>query len=177
MIRMITVLVPLALVAGNILATSSMTYISHINYPGGDALSRLHSVVRASTGRSSIDLPILRCSTTPSLASVFIDNLAAQTGASIFLQECSLPIGRFGTSPPLQGCEWSYHKNETSSTSFTHGILEPQEISEDKGGRSRSLASISAFDGVRFIKRDQSRGLSRWIPSIETEDVLQIVEY
>lgn len=111
-----------------------------------------------------------------SQASVYIDNMAAQTGASLFLQECSPPIGRFGTSPPRR-CDWTYYKNDTSSVTFSHGILEASEIKENKGGQSIRLEKVQGLERVRLIRNEQADAWMRWIPRISMMDLLWIVEF
>ncbi|KAF8313646.1 Alg9-like mannosyltransferase, partial [Clavulina sp. PMI_390] len=80
MLRRLLALGLVGLIALNVCATAFLTYVSSANYPGGEAMTRLHEVIHKTQ------------------ASIFIDDLAAQSGASLFTQECAPPYA-FGLSP------------------------------------------------------------------------------
>lgn len=92
-----------------------------------------------------------------------ISNLAAQTGASLFLQTRSPPEGRnLGVPPPLQEQHWVYNKTEnlnpksiTAAKDITHVIAECH--SGDMSG-----VSGTGFPVEHWKQVDVIRGFQRW---------------
>jgi len=146
------------ILAVNSAMTALLVSVSHMNYPGGEAMATLHAIV---------DVP---------KAVVFIDNLAAQSGASLFMQECAEPFGRFGIPPPA-GCRWKYFKtwSDNYSSLITHSILEP---SSDKG--RNVLQIIQSVDRVGLRKQmshvDGWLGWLGWLPTMTMKDALWVIE-
>ncbi|KAH6913509.1 alpha-1,6-mannosyltransferase subunit [Coprinopsis sp. MPI-PUGE-AT-0042] len=115
-----------AIVCGCLLAnfafTAIATWISSTNYPGGDAMQRLHALYPAS---QSIH--------------VHISNLAAQTGASLFHQDNAPPYHPAMAAP--LAASWTYNKTEglqmddlmSPRSPFTHLIVEslPAQLHPD----------------------------------------------
>ncbi|KAF8805435.1 alpha-1,6-mannosyltransferase subunit [Phlegmacium glaucopus] len=107
-------LAPLALIVGNLFATILLTQASMANYPGGQALAIFHQSFQHNTHPQP---------------HVHISNLAAQSGASLFLQLHSSP---HYLHQPLSNTnnEWIYNKTENltipslCSSSITHLISE-----------------------------------------------------
>jgi len=107
--QILTVMLVTGVIVLNIFATTAITVASALNYPGGQALASLQPSSRAVHTNST----------------VFIDDLAAQTGASLFLQT---------SSPPFVSCDhealahsakpWAYHKILSESTVYSHAIVE-----------------------------------------------------
>lgn len=84
---------------------------------------------------------------------VHIDNYAAQTGASLFLQVHTPPHLAF--LRPLAQDGWVYNKTEnlsardvTSARHFTHVITEAQVAYADLGWQA--VEGVEAFDGIRI---------------------------
>ncbi|KAK0469529.1 glycosyltransferase family 22 protein [Desarmillaria tabescens] len=101
------------LILMNLVITFAHTSASVANYPGGEALSLFNRRYQ------HLRVP----------PHVHISNLAAQTGASLFLQEHSPPYLSVVKDKP-----WTYNKTEnltlqdlTLSRSITHLIMEPTE--------------------------------------------------
>lgn len=84
--RLLSVVLVASLLA-SFAASMGLLYISTLNYPGGAALSRLHEIADHSVGPGS----------------VYMDNLACQTGVTHFLEQDA----RSG---------WSYDKTEDETT-------------------------------------------------------------
>ena len=137
LISRIFLLTPLALIIGNVFATILLTRASLENYPGGQALAIFHqSISNNNTRKQSIFLsyismwyPHLRLLAPPH---IHISNLAAQSGASLFLQLHSSPH-YYHQSLSTTHDEWNYNKTENlpisalcslSSPVFTHLISE-----------------------------------------------------
>jgi hypothetical protein len=91
----------------NLVFTITATYVSTLNYPGGQALHSLH------LGPTTIGG-----------ASIYIDNLAAQTGASLFLQSGSPPFTNCPNDGLAHQLRWTYDKQARNHTDFTHVIVE-----------------------------------------------------
>ncbi|KIO25047.1 glycosyltransferase family 22 protein [Tulasnella calospora MUT 4182] len=151
-------LAALALVGGilaNVAVTSLLTIASEANYPGGVALSRLNNRFMDIKG-----------------AKVYIDNLAAQSGASLFVQEHSEPYSVFTGG---SGLNWIYDKteNRTDFTDFNFVMAEPQRrsslLAADKpfaGSNQRwsAVEVVQAFDGFpvrRLVNWFKSGGWRR----------------
>lgn len=104
-------------------------------------------------------------------ARIFIDDLAAQSGASLFTQECAEPLGRFGVRAP-DGCVWTYTKLEPNDTlTITHSIREP---GTHKGGVV--LSRIEGIERVGFA--GASAGGPSWqkyMPVVQRKDALWII--
>ncbi|KDQ52640.1 glycosyltransferase family 22 protein [Jaapia argillacea MUCL 33604] len=97
-----------SLISINFILTSLLTLSSISNYPGGEALRTFNEIYKAETS-----------------VNVYITNLAAQTGSSLFLQSYSPP--HFSSSPPLlSNKNWTYTKAPSlaSPNDYTHLILE-----------------------------------------------------
>ncbi|KAG8932294.1 dolichyl-P-Man:Man(7)GlcNAc(2)-PP-dolichol alpha-1,6-mannosyltransferase [Tulasnella sp. 418] len=135
----------------NALVTALMTSASAWNYPGGTALSELHKLFP--------DVP---------KANIYIDNLAAQTGASMFLQENSPPFGDLEPGSK----SWTYVKTENLKNfeGFSH------VISEDRHSPGLQewvvVKGIDAFGGGMGLG-DITKGR---MPSVKLETKLWIME-
>jgi alpha-1,6-mannosyltransferase len=74
-------LLSLCLVASTIAsfaASTALLYISILNYPGGEALTRLHDIAPATTADAT---------TSTTFIHIYMDNLACQTGVTRFLEK------------------------------------------------------------------------------------------
>ncbi|KAF9778964.1 glycosyltransferase family 22 protein [Thelephora terrestris] len=151
------------------------THTSLGNYPGGVALVRFNEYYK--------DVDNVH---------VHISNLAAQTGASLFLQTHSTPHHPSLPSPSL-GMNWTYNKTENLATyspsRFTHLITEASE-SIPRGWRK--VECIEGFDkwslmpdvllnskgnmGTVDLDLGTLLRVSRKILTIETSNKLCIVE-
>ncbi|KAF8754394.1 Alg9-like mannosyltransferase family [Rhizoctonia solani] len=122
-LRVLGRLAVFGLVGCNITATLLLTAISRTNYPGGHALALINSLPPSSSN---------------SRTSVWIDNLAAQTGASLFTQAHSPPYFNNNNDP-----------NPVSYDDFTYLVVEDP-----------SAHPIEKWDFV-----GASKGFRRWILS------------
>jgi len=138
----------------NLLFTVAATYVSMLNYPGGEALHTLHV------------LPPLNAAGD---LSVHIDNNAAQTGASLFLQSSSPPFTRCTLDKSGGPQKWTYDKLadiESVKSNFTHVLVEdassylhPEMI------ESLSLGHISLVRPGNLVHQvDNARKIGSWIP-------------
>ncbi|PIL35310.1 hypothetical protein GSI_02035 [Ganoderma sinense ZZ0214-1] len=144
----------LGLLAANAAATLLFAQASAANYPGGTALHRFNEQFAADPH-----------------VHVHISNLAAQTGASLFLHRNAPPFHPAIGESPLPGADWVYDKTEnlsladlTSARNVTHAIAEVDEFEfelelkkgEGKGDRDSSadawtqVARVTGFDGWWF---------------------------
>ncbi|ELU40128.1 alg9-like mannosyltransferase family domain-containing protein [Rhizoctonia solani AG-1 IA] len=113
-LRVLGRLAVFGLVGCNITATLLLTAISRTNYPGGHALALINSLPPSSSN---------------SRTSVWIDNLAAQTGASLFTQAHSPPYfnnNNVSSSLSSSSNSWTYSKdpNPVSYDDFTYLVVE-----------------------------------------------------
>ena len=144
-----------ALVASTLasfLASGAMLAVSRLNYPGAEALNRLHAIVGAGEER-------------PSVVRVHVDTLTCMTGVTRFLQR-----------PPSDNQSssiWKYDKTEEPSTvldpafwkNFDYALTEsPKTIP----GNWTILATISGFTGVKVLRPGEDVDEMR---SISTKDL------
>ncbi|TEB33463.1 alpha-1,6-mannosyltransferase subunit [Coprinellus micaceus] len=139
-------LVGISSIIVNLAFTLLSSYISAANYPGGEAMRRFHTLYNPQT----VDSPV----------HVHISNLAAQTGASLFTQQNSLP--QWHSDSGVSQNQWVYNKTEglsldylmSTDSPFTHLILEelpPQKVLDRKGWRV--VSAINALDRVMIQPR------------------------
>ncbi|KIM42281.1 glycosyltransferase family 22 protein [Hebeloma cylindrosporum] len=134
-------LIASGIIVANVIITALFTTASVGNYPGGQALSEFHRIYSANE-------------TTPPPC-LHISNLAAQTGASLFLQLNSPPY-YFSSSADVPRQPWTYNKTEnlppdvlSSSTSpFAHLISETSPTAVHSN-QWQVVASVNGFD--RFV--------------------------
>ncbi|KAG6835580.1 hypothetical protein H0H93_016814 [Arthromyces matolae] len=120
----------------NLLFTYLLSLTSQNNYPGGDALVLLHKLYPVDQYPS---------------AHVHMCNLAAQTGASLFLQANAPPFPPFSPSNATT-FSWTYDKTEhlsmedlTAQQSITHLIVETRP--DEKTKRDwEVVGSVWAFE-------------------------------
>lgn len=109
------------------------------NYPGGVALAEFN---RRYSEQENGERPYPRRHPIfiPAIVHVHISNLAAQTGASLFLHEHAPPMlsAFLPSEPHLSQSSWTYNKTESltpsmiSSSSFTHLIAESPEMAGEE---------------------------------------------
>lgn len=127
----------LVLLSLNFIATVISTQVSMRNYPGGVALAAFH---RRYSGQQHGERPWFRhrLILIPAIVHVHISNLAAQTGASLFLHEHAPPFLSLSSEPHLSQSSWTYNKTEAltpsmiSSSAFTHLIAESPEMAGEE---------------------------------------------
>ncbi|KIJ96549.1 glycosyltransferase family 22 protein [Laccaria amethystina LaAM-08-1] len=147
------------LILTNILITVLLTTASMANYPGGHALALLHSLYPRARHTTTI---------TKQAPHIHISNLAAQTGASLFLQINSLPDmppafllsspSSSSFSPSSEHNWWTYNKTENLSLKyltsqqggFTHLITE--------SALDTDTTTVSEWKLLGII-----RGFERWL--------------
>ncbi|CAE6530340.1 unnamed protein product [Rhizoctonia solani] len=123
----------LGLVGCNVAATVLLTAISRANYPGGEALALVNSFPSSANQRTS----------------VWINNLAAQTGASLFAQAHSPPYFNLSST---SADSWTYSKdpNPVSFDKFTYLVVEDPGVHPIE--KWEVVGSVDAFERVD-IKR------------------------
>lgn len=146
-LRFFAPLLVLAPIVVNIGATAFFVKTSMENYPGGAAISHLND----------------RFSHLPE-ARIHICNLAAQTGASLFLQVHSPPYAPHLRPPSQPALNWTYSKTDATlapddfnNSNFTHLILESSpgtsigklgwsDLVEVKGAQWRVVHETPTFE-------------------------------
>ncbi|THH04867.1 hypothetical protein EW145_g5206 [Phellinidium pouzarii] len=138
-------------IAANLLVTFVMTQVSMTNYPGGEALSYFNELFEG----------------TPSVH-VHIDNLAAQTGASLFLQVHAPPYPSFLPVPSRS--DWVYNKTEhvkaadvTAARHFTHAITEHAD--EFPRSKWSNVGCVKGFDGIDNAEWARAGRQKQWLGS------------
>ena len=129
-------LIPIGHLVLNITYTILMLKVSHLNYPGGEALLKLHHLAKDNAS-----------------ATVYIDNYAAQTGVSRFGQlndEASKHYNR----------HWIYDKTENlsqeellSQTKFTYLLVENKDNTKLKVKECvhyEELSDVEVFSGYEI---------------------------
>ncbi|KAF8486292.1 glycosyltransferase family 22 protein [Russula ochroleuca] len=150
LLGLLAFLVVVGALALNTTATVLFTRASMANYPGGHALARLNE----------------RYKKTPHVH-VHIANLAAQSGASLFLHTHAPPYrSRLGILPPFAAAArpWIYNKTENLTPAdiaynspFTHVIAENRDALPP--GRWQVVDVIDGFRGLR-VRTDVLRLVS-----------------
>jgi len=136
-----------ALLSGNCLFTYLSTTASIANYPGGSALALFN------TKYDNLDT-----------VHVHISNLAAQSGASLFLHVNAPPVYTAHNSTPLLLPHWTYNKTENLPvvvpTHFTHLIAEYPSLNNYPAAEWTLEECIPGFDGwsldLRILKNSQA---------------------
>ncbi|KZT01550.1 glycosyltransferase family 22 protein [Laetiporus sulphureus 93-53] len=142
----------IGLVACNCLATHLLTKASMANYPGGESLARFNELY---DGYDHVH--------------VYISNLAAQTGASLFLQTHAPPyppgIDIVPTTP-----HWTYNKTEhlspqalTADRKITHVIAES----------GPTLSRPTGFSTAAWKAVDTVDGFDWWVVNPELKNVIR----
>lgn len=153
-------------VVANSLFTFLLTEISRDNYPGGAGLSRFNDLYadrsKGATMKSKVVVRFAFINGNHFLVHVHIANLAAQSGASLFLHEHSYPYPTYLRLPTHT--DWIYNKTEnmtpsdlTSATHFTHLIVEDRTLFSTTEWLTADC--IKAFAGVRFRRRGPVVGI------------------
>jgi alpha-1,6-mannosyltransferase len=115
------------MIFANFAGTALYTYVSMENYPGGASLVQFNEHYKTvDNGVPPSILPLESLAELPPVH-VHLSNLAAQTGASLFLQTHSAPYYS-SLSTPSSELNWVYNKTENiasySQSQFTHLIVE-----------------------------------------------------
>ncbi|TFY52954.1 hypothetical protein EVJ58_g9722 [Rhodofomes roseus] len=153
------------LIASNFAATTLSTLASMNNYPGGDVLSIFNAHYVNETRGVALLLGLVTEPLFTLLAvHVHISNLAAQTGASLFLHTHAPPfLPGLNVSPPNQN--WVYDKTEHLTPQMLSGSKEVTHVIAESDGTGSSLPtgfsssywrpvrSIEGFDGWRINHR------------------------
>jgi len=129
----------IASVAACYAASAAMLALSSANYPGGEAMTRLHDIVSKGPS-SSMDSGLVR---------VHLDDLTCQTGATRFLQ---MPLNS----------GWAYDKTENQTLlhdpsfwqRFDYVLAESQERVI---GKWEVVDVVKAFEGIKLLRPGESR--------------------
>ncbi|KAG1775965.1 glycosyltransferase family 22 protein [Suillus placidus] len=164
-----TFLVAMGILALNYAITIVSTRASMANYPGGSALATFNDQYAHQHA-----------------VQVHISNLAAQTGASLFLQNHSPPYIPSMTAPATN--DWVYNKTEnlsprdlTISTPLTHLITE-SSVEFIRTGRWKLVDSVQGFSRWKWnlprggITKVLEVPLWLSVLEMETNDQLYILE-
>ncbi|KAG8213349.1 hypothetical protein J3R82DRAFT_11835 [Butyriboletus roseoflavus] len=155
----------------NLVATFISTRASMENYPGGVALAAFN---RRYSGQENVH--------------VHISNLAAQTGASLFLHEHAPPF--LPSDPHASDPSWTYNKTESltpsmiSSSSFTHLIAESPETAGEEWTVGEAILGFERWKVNPAVLSKLKTGkvweirLAQWarVLEMETNEQLWILE-
>ncbi|CAG8637864.1 12684_t:CDS:2, partial [Acaulospora colombiana] len=114
-------------ILGTLAITSLLTHISYSNYPGGEALYLMNQIKLENVN-------------------LHVGNLAAQSGASLFLQEHSSPFLSLERNLVARPGNWTYDKTEhlLDLHPYSHAIVESLEMVPDW----KIEGKVYAFDGL-----------------------------
>lgn len=150
-------LIPIGHLILNIVYTILMLKVSYHNYPGGEALMKLHTLEHE---RQS--------------ATVYIDNYAAQTGVSRFGQ-------LHDTSSESGSKHWIYDKTENftiedllNQSKFTYMLVENKDVTKTLVQKSigyETVASVEAFAGYKLSYKEW-----KWPIKIERKDAILVIK-
>lgn len=152
----LSVLGTVGLIALNFAVTALLTLASIDNYPGGEALSMFNAYHANETHGALLHAAAVVSRSSLVAVHVHMSNLAAQTGASLFLHTHAPPFLSDLTAPPNRN--WVYDKTEHLTPQLLTGSKEVTHvIAECDGGSSplpagfpssywRPVTSVSAFD-------------------------------
>ncbi|PQE29108.1 Alg9-like mannosyltransferase protein [Rutstroemia sp. NJR-2017a BBW] len=137
-----------ASVIGSFIASSGMLFISSLNYPGGDALSQLHTLILK-------DLSRTHSSRQPSNISIHMDVLSCMTGVTRFQQYPTLPL-RLPKSTP-KNLTIHYDKTENSTLlavpefwkQFDYALMEEPGLAI---GKWEVLDTVFAYAGMELLR-------------------------
>ena len=124
-------------------ASGAMLFVSRLNYPGGEALSRLHELAEGESG----------------VVRVHMDTLSCMTGITRFLEKRPPPVSADGNWEHGEAL-WVYDKTENQTTLldplFWEGVNyalteEPKRVP----GRWEIIATVNAFAGVGLLRPDE----------------------
>jgi alpha-1,6-mannosyltransferase len=141
-------LILVASVLGSFIASSGMLFISSLNYPGGDALSQLHTLILR-------DLSRTHSSRQPSNISIHMDVLSCMTGVTRFQQYPTLPL-RLPRSTP-KNLTIHYDKTENSTLlavpefwkQFDYALMEEPGLAI---GKWEVLDTVFAYAGMEILR-------------------------
>jgi hypothetical protein len=162
--------------------TVLFTLLSRRNYPGGEAMRQLHELadLRQGTHFNFVfveNYVFCLADAMFTIANVYIDDLAAQTGASLFTQIHGLPF--LGDQNAELAYDWFYTKIMPSNISITHAIVEDQDGLQ--GAEWHSLGVVQMGSGFAFNLRNVEiyprwQRMLQFLPSISMRDALYIME-
>ncbi|KAL3264627.1 hypothetical protein ABHI18_000628 [Aspergillus niger] len=132
--------------ASFLLSTFVLLPASSANYPGAHALNTLHAYAENTNASSS-----------PDSISVYLGNLACQTGVTRFLQHPSSSSSPL--SEPIKP-SWHYDKTEDETTKssptfwsqFDYVLVEPGEETEKVLGSWEVVDTVDGFAGLRIVR-------------------------
>ena len=141
------------------LASGAMLAVSRLNYPGAEALNRLHAIVNEQKEL-------------PSTVNVHMDTLSCMTGVTRFLQQPAPPDNHSATV-------WSYDKTEDPAVlrspsfwnEFDYALTEsPESIP----GNWTTVATISGFAGVKLLRPgNDADGMREQLGSLSTRQLMR----
>ncbi|KAI5842069.1 alpha-1,6-mannosyltransferase subunit [Tricharina praecox] len=140
----------LASVPVSLMASAGMAAVSSFNYPGGEAMQRVHAL--AVSGN-----------TTGTEMKVHLDVLTCMTGATRFLQEAPL----YPPSTPKYASHIVWDKTEDATTLLTPAFWEDVEYAlvaakEKTIGPYEVVDVIRGFGGVRVFRPGDEEGGEGW---------------
>ncbi|KAI9640663.1 alpha-1,6- mannosyltransferase [Ciborinia camelliae] len=162
--------------AGSVLlsfvVSSAMLMISSLNYPGGDALSQLHTHILKDLSRSP------RNQRTQNLnISIHMDVLSCMTGITLFQQYPSLPL-RF---PQNQNITLHYDKTEDSPElgeaafwmKFDYALMEEPGLAI---GKWEVLDTVFAYAGIEVLRPGDGSSFSERLEGVYKSNNLSVGE-
>ncbi|KAI6107933.1 glycosyltransferase family 22 protein [Pisolithus sp. B1] len=152
----------------NFVMTIFFARASIMNYPGGLALATFN---KRYAGQENWGFHV-------AVVHVHISNLAAQTGASLFLHEHAPPYILTGFGPAA-GRGWIYNKTEgltppmLASSDFTHLISEYPDVGDSEWS---VVDQIPSFQRWRLMRRGKPWDISlrEWIEVLHMEKVEEL---
>jgi len=143
----VLLLAVMASIPASLLASAGMLGVSSYNYPGGEAMERIHALVPANTTTET---------------KVHLDVLTCMTGATRFLQESPL----YPTTPK-RTCHIIWDKTEDETALLTPDFWEDIDYAlvakkEKTIGLYEVLDVVRGFGGVRVIRPSDEEGGDGW---------------
>ncbi|KAI0460038.1 Alg9-like mannosyltransferase family-domain-containing protein [Xylaria acuta] len=148
-----------SIVIGSVLASlaisSGMLVISSLNYPGGEALSALKSLVASSASSATLDIQT---------ASVHTDVLSCMTGVTLFGQHSHWPESDNGAPrDAAAGVSFTFDKTEDEATLRNPLFWEKFDyvLAEDPAkplGPWETVGVVEGFAGIEILKSGSEAG-------------------